>query len=251
VVDLARVRLTGKEDRHCETPCARQPVDPAQRDVPNACRRNRACVACARRGHRLARAAARGVPDAAPRLATAIADALEACAVARDATDAPRARASGREVDGAGARTHRRMERRMVTEFVFATGQYESGDWDSAPLVPANLIDSVARYTSLSVAPTGAIVALASDDLFRFPLVYLTGTCPFVHRSRAATCAAFVDRGGMLFVDDHNHDIDGAFHKTAVEELGGAGPLAQLPQHAPLYSAFFKFPTGRLTRRTS
>ena len=61
-----------------------------------------------------------------------------------------------------------------VSEFVFATAQYESGDWDSAPLVPANLIDSVARYTSLPVAPTGAIVALSTDDLLRFPLVYVT-----------------------------------------------------------------------------
>ena len=45
-------------------------------------------------------------------------------------------------------------------KFVFATAQYESGDWDSAPLVPANVIDSIARYTSIDVAPTGAIVAL-------------------------------------------------------------------------------------------
>ena len=66
----------------------------------------------------------------------------------------------------------------MVSEFVFATAQYESGDWDSAPLVPANLIDSVARYTSLRVSPTGAIVSLANDDLFRFPFVFLTGHLP-------------------------------------------------------------------------
>ncbi|MGZ9247826.1 MAG: hypothetical protein ACXW61_18720, partial [Gemmatirosa sp.] len=29
-----------------------------------------------------------------------------------------------------------------ASDFVFATLQYESGDWDSAPLVPANLIDT-------------------------------------------------------------------------------------------------------------
>ena len=90
-----------------------------------------------------------------------------------------------------------------MTEFVFATAQYESGDWDSAPLVPANLIDSVARYTSLAVAPTGAIVALASDDLFRFPFVFLTGHLPvrFTEAERA-NVRRFADRGGMLFVDD-------------------------------------------------
>ena len=115
----------------------------------------------------------------------------------------------------------------MSGEFVFATAQYESGDWDSAPLVPANLIDSVARYTSLTVAPTGAIVSLASDDLFRFPFVFLTGHLPvrFTEAERA-NVRRFADHGGMLFVDDHNHDIDGAFHKTATEELSRAvGPL--------------------------
>ena len=134
----------------------------------------------------------------------------------------------------------------MSGEFVFATAQYESGDWDSAPLVPANLIDSVARYTSLPIAPTGAIVALASDDLFRFPLVYLTGHLPVRFTDAERTnVRRFADRGGMLFVDDHNHDIDGAFHKTAVEELTRAvGPLSQLPNTHPIYSAFFKFPDG-------
>jgi len=33
----------------------------------------------------------------------------------------------------------------MTTEFVFATAQYDSGDWDSAPLVAANIIDTIAR----------------------------------------------------------------------------------------------------------
>ena len=47
-----------------------------------------------------------------------------------------------------------------MSDFTFCTVQYDSGDWDSAPLVPANLIDSVARYTSISVAPTGVTVPM-------------------------------------------------------------------------------------------
>ena len=130
-----------------------------------------------------------------------------------------------------------------MSEFVFCTAQYESGDWDSAPMVPANLIDSIARYTSIPVAPTGAIVPLASDALFRHPLVYLTGHLPvrFTADERR-NLERFLERGGMLFVDDHNHDIDGAFHKTAVEEIQRiAGPLRELPNEHPLYSAFFRF----------
>jgi hypothetical protein len=133
-----------------------------------------------------------------------------------------------------------------MTEFVFATAQYESGDWDSAPLVPANIIDSVARYTSLAVAPAGVIVPLSSPDLLRFPLVYLTGHLPVrFNESERRMLRTLVDRGGMLFVDDHNHDVDGAFSRTASEEIiRTIGPLAELPNNHPIYSSFFHFPDG-------
>jgi Domain of unknown function (DUF4159) len=133
-----------------------------------------------------------------------------------------------------------------VTTFTFATGKYQSGDWDSAPLVPPNLIDSVARYTTIDVASTGVIVDLASPALFHYPLVYLTGHLPF--RFTAAERAGvqkYLDRGGMLFVDDHNHDTGGVFHKTATEELTRtAGRLVDLPNTHELYTCFFKFPDG-------
>ncbi len=135
------------------------------------------------------------------------------------------------------------MSKRSTAEFVFATAQYDSGDWDSAPLVPANVIDSVARYTGIPVAPTGVVVPLADERMLRYPLLYLTGHLP-VRFSNAErdNVRRFVDRGGLLFVDDHNHDIDGTFHKTATEEIARAvGPLSELPNDHPLYSAFFHF----------
>ena len=118
-----------------------------------------------------------------------------------------------------------------MSEFVFATAEYASGDWDSAPLVPANLIDSLARYTSIAVAPQGVVVPLGSTDLLRYPLVFLTGHLPvrFTAAERAMV-RTFIERGGMLFVDDHNHDVDGIFHRSATEEIHLAvGSLRALP----------------------
>ena len=127
--------------------------------------------------------------------------------------------------------------------FVFATAQYESGDWDSAPLLPANVVDSVARYTSIAVEPAGVIVALGSSDLFRYPFVWLTGHLPVrFSPTEADHLRSFVDRGGFLIVDDHNHDVDGAFHKSATEEIARvAGPLEELPNDHELYDAYFHF----------
>ena len=133
-----------------------------------------------------------------------------------------------------------------MTPFVFATAQYESGDWDSAPLVPPNIIDTLARYTSLPVAPTGAIVPLSSEALLRYPFVWLTGHLPvrFTDAERRMV-RRFAERGGLLIVDDHNHDVDGAFHKTASEEVTRTiGPLRELPNDHALYRAFFTFDDG-------
>ena len=83
--------------------------------------------------------------------------------------------------------------------FVFATAQYESGDWDSAPLVPANVIDSIARYTSLPVRSQGVSVPLASDAVFQYPLLYLTGHLPVRFTTREAdVLGKYLARGGLL-----------------------------------------------------
>jgi hypothetical protein len=132
--------------------------------------------------------------------------------------------------------------------FVFATARYASGDWDSAPLVPANLIHSLALYTDIPVLPDGVVVDLASPELFRHAFVFLTGHLPVQFTStEAANLRAYVDRGGFLFIDDHNHDIDGAFHRTVTTELArvfGEGALTPLAKEHELYRAFFVFEDG-------
>jgi hypothetical protein len=133
-----------------------------------------------------------------------------------------------------------------VSDFTWVTVQYESGDWDSAPLVPANIIDTLARYTNIDVAPAGIVVPLSSPDLLRFPFAFLTGHLPVRFTSAERDrLVEWVGRGGFLFVDDHNHDIDGAFHKTVTEELSRAlGPMVDLPNDSPLYRSFFTFAEG-------
>ncbi len=133
-------------------------------------------------------------------------------------------------------------------EFVFATARYESGDWDSAPLVPANLTHSLAQYTDLAVDPEGAVVDLASPAVFRYPFLYLTGHLPVrFNEAESRNLKAYVERGGFVFIDDHNHDVDGAFHKTATAELGrifGPRSLRPLSQGHEIYRSFFVFDEG-------
>jgi hypothetical protein len=132
--------------------------------------------------------------------------------------------------------------------FVFATARYASGDWDSAPLVPSNLIHSLALYTDIPVLPDGVVVDLGSPELFRYPFVFLTGHLPVqLSSAEAENLREYVDRGGFLFIDDHNHDIDGAFHRTVTAELRrvfGEDALAALPDEHEIYRSFFVFDDG-------
>ena len=132
--------------------------------------------------------------------------------------------------------------------FVFATVRYESGDWDSAQLVPANLIHSLALYTNIPVEPEGVVVDLDASDIFEYPFLYMTGHLPVrFTAAESRNLLTFVERGGFVFIDDHNHDIDGAFHRTATAELVrlfGPDALQALPNDHELYRAFFTFEDG-------
>lgn len=131
-------------------------------------------------------------------------------------------------------------------EFVFSRLQYDSGDWDLVdPRMPSNLIDSLVAYTTLRVDPREAVVALASPAVFEAPFVYLSGhkLVQFSERERI-NFEAYVRRGGFVFVDDCNHDIDGLFARSFEAQMAaifGADALRKIPATHPLYRAFFSF----------
>lgn len=133
-----------------------------------------------------------------------------------------------------------------MTQFVFATAKYASGDWESAPSLPESVIDAVVRYTTIDVAPTGVYVDLSSHELFNYPFVWMTGHLPvrFTDDERR-NVKQYVERGGLLMMDDHNHDITGQFHKTANEEIERLfGKMTRLPKNHELYRCFFVFDDG-------
>jgi len=133
-----------------------------------------------------------------------------------------------------------------MSRFTFATAEYTSGDWESAPLVPENLIDAVARYTTIDVAPVGVTVRLDSNDLFDYPFVWMTGHLPVrLTDQERRNLKQYVERGGFIMIDDHNHDTRGQFHKTVVEEIERTfGRLVPVPKTHELYSCFFVFRDG-------
>jgi hypothetical protein len=134
-------------------------------------------------------------------------------------------------------------------EFVFARLRYESGDWDYNPKVAANILNSVVEYTNIPVYPEEVVITADSDELLAFPFLFMTGH-KLVRFSEAerAQLRRFVERGGLLFSDDCNHDVSGLYATSFEQEMRltfpGAGALDKLPRNHPLYRAFFQFPDG-------
>jgi hypothetical protein len=134
-------------------------------------------------------------------------------------------------------------------DFVFTRLQYESGDWDIVDLrMPSNLLDSLVAYTTIAVAPRETSVPLASREVLDAGFCYLSGhkLVQFTDRERE-NFAAYVRRGGFVFVDDCNHDIDGLFAKSfeaQMRAIFGPDALKKIPNDHPLYRAFFVFENG-------
>lgn len=134
-------------------------------------------------------------------------------------------------------------------DFVFTRLQYESGDWNIVDLrMPSNLLDSLVAYTTLAIAPQEVAVPLSSREVMDAGFCYLSGhkLVQFTDRERE-NFEAYVKRGGFVFVDDCNHDIDGLFAKSFEAQMAaifGPEALKKIPNDHPLYRAFFVFDRG-------
>jgi hypothetical protein len=139
------------------------------------------------------------------------------------------------------------FERRRK-DFTFTRLQYTSGNWDTDPRMPYNLLNSLIEYTTIEVDTREKIVALDSPALFGAPFCYMSGhkLVQFTSKERD-NFEKYVRNGGFVFVDDCNHDIDGLFAKSFEAQMAsifGQGALKKIPNSHPLYAAFFKFENG-------
>src|SRR6185295_2715812 len=105
--------------------------------------------------------------------------------------------------------------RRMLASpgrFTFARARYRSGDWDTDPKMPANLLNSLVEYTRTPVDPREEVVGLDSKDLAAFPFLYLSGhELVRFTKNEKESFGRYVEDGGFVFVDDCNHDVGGLF----------------------------------------
>lgn len=132
--------------------------------------------------------------------------------------------------------------------FTFVRLQYRSGNWDTDPRMPSNLLHSLIEYTTVKVNEQEKVIPLESAELFNYPFSYLSGhrLVQFNQKERQ-NFETYVRNGGFVFVDDCNHDIDGLFARSFEEQMKqifGQGALKKIPNNHKIYRSFFTFEDG-------
>jgi hypothetical protein len=117
------------------------------------------------------------------------------------------------------------------------------GDWYNDPSAEVNLLKYVAAHTNINLAPVYEYVDLASDNLFLYPLVFLTGhgnlnfTSEEVKRLRA-----YLDNGGFLYIDD-DYGLD-KYVRHEMKKVFPDKEFVELPFSHEIYHCHFDFPNG-------
>ncbi|PVY39975.1 DUF4159 domain-containing protein [Pontibacter virosus] len=132
--------------------------------------------------------------------------------------------------------------------FTFVRLQYRSGNWDTDPRMPSNLLHSLIEYTTVKVNEQEKVIPLDSAELFNYPFSYMSGhrLVQFNQKERQ-NFETYVRNGGFVFVDDCNHDLDGLFARSFEEQMKqifGQGALKKIPNNHKIYRSFFTFDEG-------
>lgn len=117
------------------------------------------------------------------------------------------------------------------------------GDWYNDPSGEVNLLKFVRQNTNISVDPIYEFVDLSSDNIFMYPMLFLTGHGNVnFSDADAKRLRAYLQNGGFLYIDD-DYGLDAAIRRE-MKKVFPDQNFAELPFNHPIYSAHFKFPNG-------
>ena len=116
---------------------------------------------------------------------------------------------------------------------------YEGGgDWYCDPSSLPNWLEQFEIRTGIPTADTEAVVTLDSEDLYRYPFLYLSGHGRIALDDKdLATLARYLDAGGFLYADD-NYGLDASF-RDMVRSLYPEEELVTLAGDHPIYHSFY------------
>jgi len=135
------------------------------------------------------------------------------------------------------AKVYYEEQERARGDFVFA--QARVGDnWDTQPNAVANLLKAVAAGTSAEVKFQRKAVDLASEDILRYPFLYMTGRHDFtLTEAEVQSLRRYLGSGGFLLASPSagRRQFDVAFRREMARVLPNHELQRLAPDH-PVYS---------------
>lgn len=117
------------------------------------------------------------------------------------------------------------------------------GDWYNDPSSEVNLLNFVRQNTNIIVDPVYTYVDLATDNLFIYPIIFLTGHGNINFTEREATnLRNYLQNGGFLYIDD-DYGLDEYIHRE-LKKVFPSEKMMELPFNHEIYSSHFKFAGG-------
>lgn len=117
------------------------------------------------------------------------------------------------------------------------------GDWYNDPSGEVNLLNFIKNNTTIKVTPEYKFVDIATDEIFSYPFLFLTGHGNIVlSNDEADRLKRYLENGGFLYIDD-----DYGLDKAVRRELKKVFPdqeFTELPFNHSIYHVLFDFPSG-------
>lgn len=161
------------------------------------------------------------------------------------------------ETDGKEASEERTA--RPAHEFTFVRLKYNSRwegklgpddkwGWNYHPTLFPTMVDPFKTRTLIDVADQEVVLTPDSEELFKYPLVYMEGMRPFeLNDEEAQNLRRYIYRGGVLFIDDSgpwrvtDKQFEGSI-MPQVRRILPTEPLRVLPPDHAVFRCFYTLP---------
>lgn len=122
--------------------------------------------------------------------------------------------------------------------------QYSGGgDWYNDPSAEVNLLKFISENTNILTNPTYVTADLETNEIFNFPITFLTGHGNVVFSKKGITTLRnYFENGGFMIIDD-DYGLDKSFRRE-INKVFPNNNLVELPFNHDIYHSFYNFENG-------
>ncbi len=117
------------------------------------------------------------------------------------------------------------------------------GDWYNDPSSEVNLLKFIKANTNIDVDPKYEFVDLSTDNIFQYPILFLTGHGNLKFSTQEARkLRAYLENGGFLYIDD-DYGLD-KYIRREMKKIFPNQEFAELPFSHGIYHSHYDFEYG-------